>query len=72
MVMRTLANQRIATADKDLVLHKPKNMDLELNLEVVVNMAAHVDNLPEVRTIIALVLPQTKDAPTTIVSVTQR
>jgi hypothetical protein len=53
-VMRTLANQRIAKAGKNLVLHKPRNMDLELNLEVVANMAAHVDDLPEVRTIIAL------------------
>jgi hypothetical protein len=46
-------------------------MDLERNLEVVASMAAHVDDLPQGRTIIAPVLPQTKNEPTTI-TVTQR
>ena len=80
-MIRTLANQRIAKADTDLVLHKLRSMDLELNFEAVASTAPHIDDLslspmvpllPQVRTIIALMPSQTKEEWTMIVTVTQR
>ena len=75
LVIRTQANQRIAKADKILVQHKLRSMELELNFAVAASMAPRFDNPPlcpmaPLPPPIRIVLPHTKEERTTIFPVT--